>query len=42
MELLIGRAEISLGAAGPGFILRSVSLAHRGLRLKFLSLVDPA
>lgn len=41
MELLIGRAEISTGATGPGFILGSVALAHRGLWLKFLFPVDP-
>lgn len=41
MELLIGRAGISPGATGPGFILRSVFLAHRGLWFKFLFPVDP-
>lgn len=42
MELLIGRVEISAAATDPGFIFRSVSLAHRGLWLKFLFSVDPA
>lgn len=37
MEQLIGRAEFSAGATGPVFILRSISLAHRGLGSSFFS-----
>jgi hypothetical protein len=41
MELVIGRAEIILGAIGLGFISNLLPLLHRGLGLRFLFPVDP-